>query len=110
MTGSDLLDLIVETDRPVLAVFWTPKTTPLSDLRRPVETLARRLSNRAVVGVLNMDEHDGLADRIGVTDAPTLVVFRDNEPAHALPGTDSIQAFADRVETEVFGKASEMSS
>lgn len=105
LTGSELLDAVVDGDRPVVVLFWTSGRQNDRRTLQSIDALAGRLQQHAIVGRLDVSEHESLAARIGIRDLPALVVFREEEPVHALAGAGKIQAFVDRIQREVFGQS-----
>jgi thioredoxin 1 len=51
-----------------------------------VEELAEELSDTLIVGKLNIDEHMDIAMNYRVMSIPTLIVFKNGEPAGKLVG------------------------
>jgi thioredoxin 1 len=51
-----------------------------------VEELASEYEGKLKVGKLNTDEHGSIAGRYGVMSIPTLVIFKNGEPAERIVG------------------------
>ena len=86
---------VLESDIPVLVDFWAPWCGPCRMVGPVVEEIAREFAGKAKVGKLNVDEEQALAIRYGVMSIPTLIVFKNGQPAETAVGLRPKQAIAD---------------
>ena len=54
-----------------------------------IEEIAKEAEGRYIVGKVNVDEEEELADKFGIMNIPTLIVFRAGEPVKKSVGYKS---------------------
>jgi len=74
---------------PVLVDFWTEWCGPCKMIAPVLNEIAEEQDGKAVVAKLNVDEAPELAARFGITAIPTLIVFKNGQPAARLRGVQS---------------------
>jgi thioredoxin len=76
---------VLQSDKPVIVDFWAEWCGPCHAIAPVLERIADEHSDLRVVKV-NIDEEQGLAMRYGIASIPTVVLFKDGEPAAAAIG------------------------
>jgi thioredoxin 1 len=76
---------VIEADKPVLVDFWAPWCGPCRVIAPSLEEIAEEKDNLRIVK-LNVDDNQATAARYDVMSIPTLILFKDGEPAHKIVG------------------------
>jgi thioredoxin 1 len=76
---------VLESDRPVLVDFWAPWCGPCRVIAPHLEQLNDEQENLRVVK-LNVDENQQTAAQYNVMAIPTLILFKNGQPAKEIRG------------------------
>ncbi len=76
---------VLNSDQPVLVDFWATWCGPCRQLTPVIEQLANENSD-AKVGKLDVDAHQEIALKYGITNIPTLLVFKGGQIVERLQG------------------------
>jgi thioredoxin 1 len=76
---------VIEADKPVLVDFWAPWCGPCRVIAPSLEEIAEEKDDLRIVK-LNVDDNQATAARYDVMSIPTLILFKDGEPAHKIVG------------------------
>jgi thioredoxin 1 len=76
---------VLESETPVLVDFWAPWCGPCRIIAPSLEEINEEQDNIRVVK-LNVDENQLTAAKYEVMSIPTLIVFRNGEPAKKIIG------------------------
>lgn len=79
ITTDNFDEIVAKSDKPVLVDFWAEWCGPCRMVGPVVEELSKDYEGKAVVGKLNVDEHGEIAERFGIRNIPTLLVFKGGE-------------------------------
>jgi thioredoxin 1 len=85
VTDNNFQAEVLESDTPTLVDFWAPWCGPCRIIAPSLEELNEELENFRVVK-LNVDENQVTAAKYEVMSIPTLIVFKNGEPAKKIIG------------------------
>src|SRR3954471_19742045 len=83
---------VLQSDKPVIVDFWAEWCGPCHAIAPVLDRIAEERSGEIRVVKVNIDEEQGLAMRYGIASIPTVVLFKDGEPAAAAIGAQPKQA------------------
>jgi len=86
MATNAVTDASFETDvlkstQPVLVDFWAEWCGPCKMIGPALEELAKDMGGKLTVAKVNIDENPQTPNRYGVRGIPTLILFKDGQPA-----------------------------
>ena len=86
VTESTFEQEVLKSDKPVIVDFWAEWCGPCHAVSPVLDRIAEERAGELKVVKVNIDEEQGLAERYGIASIPTIVLFKDGEPAAAAIG------------------------
>lgn len=100
LTDQNFSSDVLSSKTPVLVDFWAEWCGPCKMLAPVLDELATEYNGRVSIGKVNIDFHQALAAKYGITAIPTLLLFKNGEVAEQIVGLRSkrdLKASFDRV-------------
>ena len=85
VTEATFDEQVLQSEKAVLVDFWAEWCGPCHAIAPVLDQIASERSDLKIVK-LNIDEEPSVAQRYGVMSIPTLILFKDGEPAAAAVG------------------------
>ncbi len=79
-------EVIKSADVPVLVDFWAEWCGPCKMVAPILDEIAQEHGAKVQITKLNVDDNPDVARRFDVMSIPTMIVFKDGEPAKRLVG------------------------
>jgi thioredoxin 1 len=86
LTDATFDETIGGAEKPVLVDFWAEWCGPCKMIAPVLEEIASEQGEKLSIAKLNVDDNPDVAMRFNVMSIPTLIVFKDGEPAKRLVG------------------------
>jgi thioredoxin 1 len=91
----------ISANTPVLVDFWAEWCGPCRQIAPIVEELSNELSGKLKVVKVNIDENPETPQKYGVRGIPTLIVFKNGQPAATKVGSVPKSVLLEWVEKEI---------
>ena len=86
VTEQSFEEEVLKSDKPVIVDFWAEWCGPCHAVSPILDRIAEERAGELTVVKVNIDEEQALAERYGIASIPTIVLFKDGEPAAAAIG------------------------
>jgi thioredoxin 1 len=77
---------VLSSETPVLVDFWAEWCQPCHMVAPVLDKIVDERQGKLKLAKVNIDEQPALAQRYGIASIPTMVLFKDGEPAAAALG------------------------
>jgi thioredoxin len=77
---------VLQSDKPVIVDFWAEWCGPCHAVAPVLDRIVDESNGELRLVKVNIDEQPALAQRFGVQSIPTMILFKEGEPASAAIG------------------------
>ncbi len=86
VTEANFEQEVLQSETPVLVDFWAELCGPCHAVSPVLEKIAEERKDELKLVKVNIDVEQGLSLKYGVMSIPTMILFKDGEPAAAAIG------------------------
>lgn len=97
ITKDNFKQEVIDSDKPVLLDFWASWCAPCRMLAPSIDQLSKEYEGKAVIGKVNVDEEQELAQRFGVMSIPSVFVLKNGKVVATAVGVKPKQYYEDEL-------------
>jgi thioredoxin 1 len=72
---------VLGSDKPVLVDFWAEWCMPCKRIAPALEQISDELADKVTIAKVNIEENPDAPMKYGVRNIPTMILFKDGQPA-----------------------------
>ncbi len=80
---------LADAGPPIIVDFCAPWCGPCRMVGPVIDEIAQEHGDKVSVGKVNVDENPAIAQKFGIMSIPTIILFKDGEPAKKVIGARS---------------------
>jgi len=88
ITDSSFETDVLKADGPVLVDFWAEWCGPCKMIGPSLEEISEELGDKVTITKLNIDDNPDAPGRFGVRGIPTMILFKNGQPAATKVGAE----------------------
>jgi thioredoxin 1 len=98
ITDATFEEVVLNSDKPVVVDFWAAWCGPCRMVGPIIDELATEYEGKAVVGKVDVDNHQQFAAKYGVRNIPTVLVFKGGEIVNRQVGVSPKNVYAEAID------------
>ena len=98
ITDATFEEVVLNSDKPVVVDFWAAWCGPCRVVGPIIDELATEYEGKAVVGKVDVDNHQQFAAKYGVRNIPTVLVFKGGEIVNRQVGVAPKNVYAEAID------------
>jgi thioredoxin 1 len=98
ITDATFEEVVLKSDKPVVVDFWAAWCGPCRMVGPIIEELAQDYEGKAIVGKVDVDNHQQFAAKYGVRNIPTVLVFKGGEIVNRQVGVAAKNVYAEAID------------
>ena len=79
LTDAEFETQVIKSEKPILVDYWAEWCGPCKMIAPVLEEVAEELSDKVLIGKLNVDENSQTPPKYGIRGIPTLMLFKNGE-------------------------------
>ena len=79
LTDAEFENKVIKSDKPILVDYWAEWCGPCKMIAPVLEEVAEELSDKVLIGKLNVDENAQTPPKYGIRGIPTLMLIKNGE-------------------------------
>ena len=95
LTDAEFENQVIKSEKPILVDYWAEWCSPCKMIAPILEEVSSEMSDKIIIGKLNVDENSQTPPKYGIRGIPTLMIFKDGNAVGthvgALSKSDLIQ-------------------
>ncbi|CCW15905.1 CBSS-272943.3.peg.263: thioredoxin [Sphingobium indicum BiD32] len=99
VTDSSFKADVIDSDKPVLVDFWAEWCGPCKMIGPALEEISDELGEKLTIAKVNIDENLDAPGQYGVRGIPTMILFKNGEPAATKVGAAPKSALKSWIES-----------
>jgi thioredoxin 1 len=101
ITDSSFEADVLKADKPVLVDFWAEWCGPCKMIGPSLEEIADELGEKVTIAKINIDDNPDAPSQYGVRGIPTMILFKNGQPAATKVGAAPKSALKGWLEGEL---------
>ena len=98
ITDATFEEVVLKSDKPVVVDFWAAWCGPCRMVGPIIEELAQDYEGKAIVGKVDVDNHQQFTAKYGVRNIPTVLVFKGGEIVNRQVGVAAKNVYAEAID------------
>ncbi len=78
-TDANFNEIALKSKLPVVLDFWAEWCGPCRMIAPIIEELSKDFDGKAIVGKVDVDQNDGIAEKYGIRNIPTILFLKNGE-------------------------------